>query len=826
MKRHLKSIIAVISLVGLLVIIFLFLPLKKVKLPELKKDIDYNLLVITIDTLRADRLGCYGSGKAGTPNIDRLAEKGVMFENCYAPVPITLPSHCSIFTGREPVSHGVRNNGTYVLDKNEHTLAEFFQAKGYKTFAAVATFVLESKFGLNQGFDIYDDALDFKTVFKNFNSEIPADRVYGKFTNWLEKNYNNNFFSWVHFYDPHRPYAPPEKYREKFTNQPYLGEIAYVDHYIGKIIDDLKAKNLLNRTVIILAGDHGEAFGEHKEFGHTIFCYQENLKVPLIFYNPDVFPAKKIIDFPAKLTDIMPTVLHLFEMEIPAAVNGADLLPVIASKEKKHPPELIYFESMFGKENGNWAPLTGIIFDNYKYISLPQPELYDLTGDSSERKNLFLEKNRLAKEMDKKLQKYLLKHINSRESKGRQLSPMDKKKLETLGYISSFSKSTGKTIDPKEGIELLHGIARANDFIAKRKFDEAERRLNQIRAENPEIKITQLYDSLQSLYKEKKDHLKLEKTLKEAIADFPNMDVIKESLAELYSELGRTAEAEELCRDILQQNSLNTNANVILGRLYSKKGSFAQALPLYRKALELEPFNAHTRVEYAEVLFSSGKIDEVKIITKELMKNETFIDARDTLDLKTRMGVMLLNMKEYDQTITLCLQILSRGDKTPQVFNQLGQAYFKKGNFQEALQAYKNALDLDQENALTLSNMGTLYLTLFRMKKDRDFHTWAVEHYTRAVKSNPRMVTALNGLAVAYSFAGNRSKAIGYWEKTIAADPSFTQVYFNLAITYLKIGKKKNALKYLNQCKNNYYSRLSITEQNQLDQLIGEAMAE
>ncbi|MCP5052122.1 MAG: sulfatase-like hydrolase/transferase, partial [bacterium] len=363
-------------------------------LPSEGKKNGYNLLVITIDTLRADSLGCYGSKKAQTPHIDKLAKAGVMFKNCYSPVPITMPAHSTIFTGKVPVAHKVRNNGTYVLNKNELTLAEVFQKNGYQTFAAIASFVLAAQFGLDQGFGTYNDSLDSEQALKQFDSEIPADQVYAKFNNWLGKHYNTHFFSWLHFYDPHHPYTPPGKYSQTFKSDPYLGEIAYVDHYIGRIIADLEARNILKQTVIVITGDHGEAFGEHKEFGHTIFGYEENLKVPLIFYNRALLPIKKTIDSRVRLADIMPTVLDLFKMEIPGMIQGESLLPVMASNRESLTPDTVYFESMYGKENENWAPLTGIISGHYKYISLPVPELYNLKNDPGERKNLFLEKNR------------------------------------------------------------------------------------------------------------------------------------------------------------------------------------------------------------------------------------------------------------------------------------------------------------------------------------------------------------------------------------------------------------------------------------------------
>ncbi|MCP5051652.1 MAG: sulfatase-like hydrolase/transferase [bacterium] len=813
-------------LVTLLAAPFFLFPSGGSELPPFAGEVkNYNLLIITIDTLRADSLGCYGSNQAQTPHIDELANAGVMFRNCYSPVPITLPAHSTIFTGQAPFVHNVRNNGSYVLNKDELTLAEIFQKSNYETFAAISTFVLTSRFGLNQGFDIYNDSLGSKQMFKRFDSEIPADRIYTKFNNWLEHNHHGNFFSWVHFYDPHHPYEPPGKYKETFKNNPYLGEIAYVDHYIGKIIADLEARNILKRTVLVIAGDHGEAFGEHKEFGHTIFGYQENLKVPLIFYAPGLLPDQKIIDRPVRLADIMPTVLDLFEMYIPGMIQGESLVPLMVTNrdDPSSSSKIIYFESMYGKENLNWAPLTGIISDNYKYISLPSPELYNIAKDPGEQNNIFLEKNRLAKTMDRKLRKYLITHSNSGKSKRLKLSSIDKKRLETLGYISSFSSLKGKVMDPKKGIDILYKIVKTNHLIKKGRLEEAELRLGKIKAENPGLKMIQYYDALTALYQEKKDPVRLETALKKAISDFPDIDPFKVSLAKLYFRSERIDEAEALCLRILQRDAFQTYANVTLARIYMKKGAFTKARPLYRKALELEPRNHHIRIEYCEILWSAGKKEEAETIIQRLMNNKTFINSPDTLGIKTRMGLILLKMEKHDQAIAFLLQMVSRGHKIAQVYNQLGQAYFKKGDFQKAIDAYNNALNLDQNSAFTLSSMGTLYLTLFRIKKDMRFHAKAVDYYSRAIDANPRMVTALNGLAAAYSFTGQRDKAIEWWEQVAIIEPGFTQVYFNLGITNLKMGNKKKALDYFYHCKKNYYLRLSETERRQLDRLIREA---
>ncbi len=253
----------------------------------------FNLLLITLDTTRADSIGAYGNPEAATPNIDRLAQHGIRFRNCYAQVPLTLPSHCTLFTGRYPMAHGVRNNGTYFLPPEETTLAEILRAGGFRTFGCIASFTLLSKFGLAQGFEAYDETFQQRQTVLNFHDEVPADEISGKFSAWLGKNQGERFFTWLHFFDPHYPYRVHPELDARFARSErlkYEGEIAFVDLHVGRIVRQLESRGLLERTIIVIAGDHGEAFGEHQEFGHGVFCYEESLKVPLILYNPVLFP--------------------------------------------------------------------------------------------------------------------------------------------------------------------------------------------------------------------------------------------------------------------------------------------------------------------------------------------------------------------------------------------------------------------------------------------------------------------------------------------------------------------------------------------------------
>ncbi|HSA96425.1 MAG TPA: sulfatase, partial [Acidobacteriota bacterium] len=352
-----------------------------------------NLLVITLDTTRADSLGVYGGEGSHTPNLDRLARDGILFKDCVTPVPLTLPAHASLFTGRTPLGHQVRNNGRYALAPAETTMAERFKEAGFRTYAVVASYVLLGRFGLNQGFDAYDDSLDTYKVMNSYNTEIPADVVSSRFLGWLAAHKDERFFAWVHFYDPHEPYRPPAEYRGganvSDSKRLYLGEVEFMDHHVGRILEGLKSLGLGPKTLIVAVGDHGEAFAEHGESGHAIFCYEENIRVPLIVYQETALARGRVVKERVDLTDVLPTLLDIFGIAAGPNVHGRSFAAALRPGTAVPQARPFYVESLYGFEDWGWAPLAGLIDGDLKLISLPRPELYDLRRDPGEKENLF-----------------------------------------------------------------------------------------------------------------------------------------------------------------------------------------------------------------------------------------------------------------------------------------------------------------------------------------------------------------------------------------------------------------------------------------------------
>jgi arylsulfatase A-like enzyme/Tfp pilus assembly protein PilF len=806
MKRN----ISLISILAILAFIFALHPdcKKGNKIPSLKQSENFNLLLITIDAMRADRIGAFGFMNAHTPNLDRMAENGIMFRNCYASVPLSLPSHCTIFTGREPFAHRVRNNGTDYLPEAEQTWAEVMKNKDYETHALVSSYLLHSKFGLKQGFDNFDDSLEFNQIINNSGTAIAADRIFIRFQSWLEQRPLKKFFAWVNFSDPLAPHESPQEYARMFENDPYSAEVANVDHYIGEMMHALEAKKLLDRTVIVVAGSHGEALYEHREWGHGLFCYEETLKVPLIIYNPEVFAEKQVIESRVRLLDLMPSLLQLFNLESPAGVLGKSFLPLLSKKnQEKQTDQPVYFESMYGFEEMGFAPLTGLITENYKYISLPEAELYDLQTDPAERENLAQKKNDLARKMDAHLQSYIVNHTE--------------KKQESLGEENRKQGET-QAVDPKKGIAAIERMLKVEQLIYSEKLGEAETELQGIISDYQDWKLPQVSDYQYLIYKKKNDPGKIEGILKQAAEKYPEISHFRLSLAQILADSGRLKEAEEICAGELARDPRLSQANILLGKIYQKMGGARLALSHMEKALEQEPLNISLQVEYAGQIAELGEKEKSLDILKNLLKNRSLIADPESTDIKADIGGLLIKIGEYEMANTLLLDIVANGKGNTMVWTQIGLGNFNKGNLEKARESFEKALSLDQHNALALSSMGTFYLSLFRTQKQKDLLEKAIAYYTQAMNASPLMVAAINGLGVALRYAGDNEKAIAFWKQALQIDPGFTSAYFNLGITLLETGRKQEALKYLSICREKYSDRLGANEKKQLDTLIAE----
>ena len=644
-----------------------------------------NLLVITIDTLRADHLGIYEDANqplVKTPNIDRLAENGVWFRNAYSHVPLTLPSHCSLFSGTLPIFHGVRDNG-YRLPSSTETLAEILKKSGYLTAAFVGAFPLDSRFGLDKGFDVYDDLYGSKNPIRDLTFvERPAEDVNRNALAWLAGHKDQTFFMWVHYFDPHAPYTPPSPFKEDYRGREYDGEIAYTDAAIGSLMEKLAQWKLMDRTLIVLTADHGEALGEHQETTHGIFIYDSTLSVPLIFFHPRLAPVQKTVSDPIGLVDIAPTILDLMGLPKGGKMQGTsfkDLL--LGGRSRPQPPG--YIESVAAMMDRNWAPLQGIRTAEWKYIEAPIPELYDLKNDPQETNNIIKKNPGQAQRLQQEL-KNLIKRYSSPVASRVLQTERDKEtrdKLMSLGYIS--------------------GKALSSD------------------ANRPDPKTMIALDNL----------------FNEAI---------------IASETGNLERAGRLYQEVIQKQP-----NFIIGYEYAAYNDYKM-----------------------------GRLDEAVNLLKKAVDSDL-----TTTSLISRLGLYLQEAGRAEESIQILEKAVAQDPSYTEAYNYLGVSYFKTGRAEKAVESFKKAIQLDGDYAMAMNNLGNCFLTL----KEYDL---AIEEYKKAVAIDAGLASAYNGWGAACYRKDLTDEALNRWDKSLQLDPRQPDTSYNLGRAHLRLGHKKEALKF------------------------------
>ncbi len=649
-----------------------------------------NVLLFTLDTTRADRLGCYGYAKAETPCLDELAGKGVLFANAYCQVPLTSPSHSSLFTSTYPLTHQVRSNGFYYLSPSFETLAEVLKSKGFKTAAFVSSFTLDSRFGFDQGFDFYDDTFEYEEFLKSFRSERTADKTSASFLQWLEKNEKGQFFVWIHYFDPHLPYSPPSPFKEKFAAQPYDGEIAFMDFNLGRVISKLKEKNILDQTLIICVGDHGEALGEKNEVDHGLFIYDVSLRVPLIFYAEKQLPRGVVIPSRVRVIDVMPTILDLLKIKPPTQCQGISLVSHLKGKKQKDLPT--YIETYMPREYYGWSELIGIIDGPYKYIRAPRPEIYNLHLDPEETKNLYQPQGQLAVSMEQKLNSLVNLYSSSDSSKTKTLTMEEQEKLSSLGYIGTQTAagSSQKALpDPKDKTAEYSVYVYGKKYEYEGNYERAEEYYKKALEFSPEVAWNYVHLSL--LYRRMGKINEAIHVLELGNSRLPNDLIILSRLASAYVRGGKLREAIEAARAVLRIDPHYFDALYILGLSLVNLGEWSEALGYLAQAREIEPENVSLELQYAFCLVANGRAAEATRIYERL-KNEHPRDYRIYQD----MAIMYESLHDFQQAREHMKQALDLNPYFETYFNYAILLY-KIGDLQEAAHYLKLYLETTPE---------------------------------------------------------------------------------------------------------------------------------
>jgi choline-sulfatase len=552
-----------------------------------------NVLLVTIDTLRADRVGAYGSLRGATPNLDRLAARAVVFEKAFTTAPLTLPAHASLLSGLWPFRHAARVNGSDVVGPDAPLLAQRLQQGGFATGAAVGSLVLRSGTGLSRGFDVYDDrfAENSGRAQREWNARRAGDEVVDRAAAWLDRVGDRRFFLWVHLYDPHAPYAPPPPYRGRFAGQPYDDAVAYADSCLGRLIGRLESNGLAADTLIAVAGDHGESLGEHGETTHGVFLYDATLHVPLLLALPGQTTPRRI-GTPVSLADVAPTLAEAAGLP-PAPADGESLLPLLSGRPAAS--HRVYAESVYPAALLGWSPLFAVRSEGAKYVEAPHPELYDLAADPAENRNVFSPSRADARALARELA--AIRSARRATPAAPAGAPEALSRLTSLGYLTpsgpaSDLDSVAHRADPKEGIRDWDSIERA--IIARqsgRPREAAEMLtgvLAQGRSESPAV-LRELALSLKSSGQIPRAIEVYDRILRSAtpVAD----DFFR--LGVCWHLLGRDDRAAHAHEQALERDPHDLDAwmdlgqeRVALGRLEAAEQAFAGALRIDSRSLD------------------------------------------------------------------------------------------------------------------------------------------------------------------------------------------------------------------------------------------------
>ena len=608
-----------------------------------------DIVLVTIDTWRADAAGFAGNTRVKTPFLDSLARRGAVFTNAHAHNVITLPSHVNILTGLNPYEHGVHENAGYVLDEKIETLAERLHANGYATGAFVAAFPLDARFNLDQGFDVYDDNYGKGRSTSHFAlQERPATAVLEAAANWWRSTEGRKRFLWVHLYEPHAPYAPPQPFANEYRDRLYLGEVAATDDALARQLAPL----LNDQTTIIVTADHGEALGDHGELTHGLFAYESTLKVPLIVAGPGVSAHRE--NGYVRHIDIAPTILE--RAGITAKLPGQSLLHPLKKSDT-------YFEALSASLNRGWAPLTGLIRDDLKFIDLPLSELYDLQHDPGETQNLYIERRR-----ESTATRAALRALPLAPDASRSISSDEAARLRSLGYLTGTSRpNITAADDPKNLVHIDETIHRVIELHERGESQKAVQLAREIVREQPRMAAGR---ELLAFVLQESEHVpEAIASLEELVKSGQASTSAKSQLSKLLTETGRAPEAITLIAPLAA--SADADADVIntYGIALSEAGRGREAVTQFQRAIALDPNNAPA---YQNLGIAALRAND---------------------------------LQAAEQNLTRALQLNPR---LPLALNTLGVVYIRKADPARAQDAWKRSFAIDRRQYDALYNLGLL----------------------------------------------------------------------------------------------------------------------
>jgi arylsulfatase A-like enzyme/Tfp pilus assembly protein PilF len=688
------------------------------------------VVLVTIDTLRADRLGCYGREGGRTTTLDGIAAQGVRFEAAFSPAPLTLPSHASLMTALDPPDHGVRHNSVFRLEADLPTLAEGMRAAGFETAAFVGAMVLEREFGLARGFETYDDQMPPRWGSGDMHSaERKADAVVDAVIAWIE-NAPARFFLWVHFYDPHSEYEPPPRYAREFPDDPYAGEIAFVDAELGRLLETLQRRWPDGRTLAVVTSDHGESLFEHDEPTHSYGIYDSTQRVPLLMQGPGL-PRGRVVDAMVRLIDVAPTVLALSGAGPLPGATGRSLRAEIEGAPGRGP--LAYLETLGTQFDMGWSPLLGIRTERYKYIRAPRPELYDLRSDPGETRNLAENATRLVQEFDALLATKLASGRPVRPN----LSPSDEQRarLESLGYVPSKEQLAPEVLgvvggsDPKDEIGAIAARNEAQALLEAGRAGEALARLEGM-GDGFTVQLARAAAGLLA-----GDTARAEREARAAIDAVPSDFAGHAQLGLVLEHQGRLVEAKDAYQEAVRLGPGRGFSLLGLGRLAEAEGRLTAADELYTRAWEAHAPEGEAGWRLAALRLEQGRADQAQALLAASPEREL---------ARPEVAIRLATAEQRGGRLPEALRRIWNARRTHPRNASLALAHGRlleaDGSMERALAARERALSLAPEDVAARNDVAW---SLARLGRDLDRALGLSERVVEQVGAVPELLDTL-----------------------------------------------------------------------------------
>ena len=644
-----------------------------------------NVLLITIDTLRADALGAYGNPSVSTPWIDRLAAAGVRFTQARASAVVTLPSHATILSGLYPLHHGVRENAGFRFPAQLDTLAALLRARHYRTGAFVSAFPLDARFGLTRGFDVYDDRFPKNEGTVAFHvPERPGTATVAAALDWIRREPATGtsagaaidpWLAWVHLYEPHFPYAPPEPYASRSPAAPYFGEVSAVDAALGPLLQPILDSQDGRDTFVVLTADHGESLGEHGEMTHGLFAYDATLRVPLIVYAPHRVAAARVVAEPVRHVDIVPTILDAVGSTAPPALDGRSLLPLAAGAAA--PATVTYFESLSASINRGWAPLYGVVRGSLKYIDLPIPELYDLAADPNESHDLMASRPADARELQRLLVGVRADDRNVRPARE---NADTREQLRSLGYLTAAAPVKAHVTeadDPKRLVDVDHQIDEVVSRYQRGDLQGAIALGERLVERRPGMAISLVH--LAFLYNQAGDHPRAMAAIRRALVLNPAAADVAALAGAYLTEGGRADEAVRLLASYASSPEPDVDVLIAYGVALATIGRAKEALDVFTRAGAADPANGLPLVDAGTVYLMRGDRERAAAAFTDALKvDPTLARAHNGL------GVVAAERKDYDAALAHWRRAVELAPRDYETLFNLGDLLIKIGRPAEA----------------------------------------------------------------------------------------------------------------------------------------------